>query len=539
MYSIPLVETLTGFSARVFALCCAVALAFVAVRRIRPDSRALPALRLAAWCALPTAAFAAANLLHRLSHCTFNHPLTYPLYANPYCPRGMGFMEALQTMAARPGTLPWLAVAAVSGIVAALVAALSLRTKSRRAVAAALAALLASGFVFSISIACIPDGFDDHPETGTRSSLVSAWTDEGSTMLLAVPHMRLGPKRYLWEYRHLQRRFEQKHIIHAISHPPLGSLVIRWIGRQAGVRVNDTHSIEETEQQIRYALGQTAVSMLNLILVFAFAAALFGRSAGVLAAALWCVAPSPATYASFAPDMNYALMFHLVLLLSWKVSDEPSLRRALVRWGAPLGAALGVLALMTYSWCIAAAFAATFAAWDGLARRRPLRDVMARVAVPIAVFALVAGFLIVHYRIDYLENYLYSSRFVSGFYPHARLLDKIVALIGGQIEWLFLAGPAACTCFFLSLREMRRDPDDFRHVRFAAAFFAIYALPILLGPACLKHEVARCWIWILPIPLAFAARFLVRRGSPTECAAVVGFSAVVSALLAAFVFFGA
>ena len=154
-------------------------------------------------------------------------------------------------------------------------------------------------------------------------------------MLLAVPYMRLGSKRYLWEYRQLQRRMEGQFIIHAVSHPPLGSLVVRWIGRQAGARVRDRHHVRETEQQIRYALGQTVVSMFNLVLVFAFGAALFGRRAGLLAAALWTVAPTVSSYATFAPDMNYALVFHLVLLLAWKVSAEPSLRRALAQ-GRPV-----------------------------------------------------------------------------------------------------------------------------------------------------------------------------------------------------------
>lgn len=539
MYSIPLSQTLTGLSVRLLALCCAAALAFLAVRRLRPGSKALPALRVAAWLALPTSALAAVNLLHRLARCKFNHPLTFPFYANPYCKQGTGLLEAIRAMAAQPGTLPWLGVAVLAGAVVVAVAVLSLRAKTRRAAAAAIAALLVAGFGFALALACIPDGLRDDPERGTRSSLVSPWTDEGSTMLLAVPYMRLGSKRYLWEYRQLQRRMEGQFIIHAVSHPPLGSLVVRWIGRQAGARVRDRHHVRETEQQIRYALGQTVVSMFNLVLVFAFGAALFGRRAGLLAAALWTVAPTVSSYATFAPDMNYALVFHLVLLLAWKVSAEPSLRRALALWGAPLGAALAVLSLMTYSWCIVAAFAAAFAAWDGFARGRPLRDVAARVAVPIAVFFLVAGFLVIRYRIDYLGNYLYSSRYVSGWYPHPRFVDKVVALLGGQLEWLFMAGPAACSCFLLSLREERRDPEGAPFVRFAAAFFAIYALPVLLGPACLKHEVARCWVWILPVPLAFAARFLARRGSPAECAAVVGSSAAVSAILSCFLYFGA
>lgn len=537
MYSIPLVETLTGLSVRLLALCCVVAFAFVAVRRLRPGSRALPALRLAVWCALPTAAFAAVNLLHRLSGCKFNHPLTYPFYANPYCQRGTGLLEAVRTMAAKPGTLPWLGVAAIAGAAVIAVAVLSLRARTRRAAAAAIAALLVAGFGFTLALHCIPDGLLDDPERGTRSSLVAPWTDEGSTMLLAVPYMRLGAKRYLWEYRQLQQRMEGHSIIHAVSHPPLGSLVVRWIGRQAGARVRDRYHVRETEQQIRYALGQTVVSISNLVLVFALAAALFGRRTGLLAAVLWTVAPTVSAYASFAPDMNYALVFHLVLLLAWKVSDEPSLRRALALWGAPLGAALAVLALMTYSWCIVAAFAAAFAAWDGLARRRPLRDVAARVAVPIAVFALVAGFLVVRYRIDYLENYLYSSKFVSGFYLHIRFVDKVVALLGGQVEWLFLMGPAVCSCFFLGLRTVRQDPGGAARLRYAAALFATYALPILLGPACLKHEVARCWVWLLPVPIAFASAFLATRKSVATCAAVAASSAVFSAGLNCFLDF--
>ena len=543
MQPVPLSMILTGFSGRVLFVCFALCAAFVIAKRFRPETRVLPVLRLVSWCAAPTAVAAVVNLVMQLSRSPYNHPLTYPFFANPMFGRGTGLLDAVRALCARPGVWPWAAVAVASAALVAALASFSVPA-ARRAWTTAifLTVLVVAAFSFALSNACIPDGFRDHPEAGRSSSLVAAWTDEGTTMLLSVPYMRLGSKRYMWEYRLLQRRFEQHRIIHAVSHPPLASLVVRWIGRRFGVRVNDRLSIREFDQQMRYAVGQTVVSALVVLVVFAFGSAMFGRAAGLLSAALWTVSSSFAAYASFAPDMNYCPVFVGAMALTLKLSDEPSPAKAVARWGIPLGALFSVLCLLTYSWCIATTVTAVFIVADGLSRNRSWRDVAARAVLPMLAFAAFAAFLLLRYRVDYLANYLYSSKYVSGFYHHDTFLQKAVYLLGGQAEWLYMAGAATVSCFFLSVQDIRRNAGerDASRLRFLIVLIAVVAIPFIFGPPCLKHEVARCWIWLTPVPSAFAASWLLmRKESPAFLAAITASVAAISLLLCSFAYFGA
>ncbi|MBQ3811878.1 MAG: hypothetical protein II839_13790 [Kiritimatiellae bacterium] len=519
-------------------LCAALSVEAVryAVRRARPDGSWASRLLFAAWFMRPLAAAAAVNLWMRLVRAAFAERRAYPFYANLWWPRDLSFPDLCRAIRSAEGLWPWLAVAAAAAGAAAG-AAWFLRRRNaapgRRRLVFALVGLYALACVFFVSLASVPNGF--FTDRGRRSSLLAAWHDSGSTMLYALPFMRKGGGLYLRQFTEIQPKLDCT--IHALSHPPVGSLFIRWIGAAAGVDVNERESYRRADVRLRFALGQTAVSAANAFLVFLFAAALFDRRTGLFAALLWTVAPSVSGYATFAPDMNYALFFHGGLLFSWLVGTVPSRRRALL-CAVPLGLCFAMLVFMNYSWCIATTFFAAFVFAANRRERRGWKDLAVRAVPPLAVMALAAGWVLRHYGLDYLAVYRVSSEYVSGFYHHATKGQMLLALVGGQVEWLVLLGPLACTGFFLFMRESRRSGEFPLQRLFACVLLAVFALPIVFGPPGLKHEVARCWIWIASVPIALSARRWLSREPAPRCAAVVLSSAGFSLLLRLFVDLG-
>lgn len=508
-----------GFSVLCAALACEILRC--AVRRVRPDGTWASRLLFAARFLRPLAVAGAVNIWFRLSGSALFERRTYPFYANLWFPRNLSAPDLCRRALSGEGLWPWLAIAAAAALVAAAAAWLLRRRRDaalgrRRGVLAALAALYVLACVFFVSLGSVPNGF--FTARGRDSSFLAAWHDSGSTMLYAIPFMRLGGKDYLRNFTAIQPKLE--HTIHALSHPPVGSLFVRWIGAAAGVDVHERESYRSAIVRLRFALGQTAVSALNAILVFLLGLALFDRRTGLFAALLWIVAPSASGYSSFAPDMNYALFFHGALLFTWLVATEPSTVRTLAL-SVPLGICFAMLVLMNFSWCIVTTIFAAFVIAVNRRERRGWKDLLRRAVPPLAIMSAAAGWAIRHYHIDYLAIYRTSSEYVSGFYHHAGFGEMLLALVGGQIEWLVLLGPLVCTGFFLFLRESRQSSAYPLQRMFAWVVLGVFALPVLFGPPCLKHEVARCWIWVAAVPVVLSARRWFSRESPARCAAVV------------------
>lgn len=498
------------------------------LRRRHPGSRCLPAVRLAAWFMRPVMAAAAVNLWMLLSGSGMSNPKTYPFYANPWSEDGA--TASFRFFCQGPGVPVWLPVAALAGLAFVAAAALAGALPSSRlrgwALAPLLAALAALAAVFWVSIASMPRGFFGND--GQDSSFLAPWHDTGSTMLYAAQFGKPDAAGYVRNFKHIQSRLD--HVVHAKSHPPFASLAVRWIGAAAGVNVNSARSYRNPRDRLRYALGQTVVSSLNLVLVFFLGMALFDRRTGLLAAVLWAVAPSVAHYATFAPDMNYAPFFHGALLFSWLVAAAPSVRRALA-FSVPLGLCFAALVLLNFSWCVATAFFAAFAFAAARREGRGWRDALWRVVPPLVLMVLVSGAVMLAFRIDYFAIYRNSSGFVSQFYRHRSLAEAALALAGGQVEWLFLAGPLACAGFFAFLRAARRGGEWPLQRLFAWTLLAVLAIPFVFGPPALKHETARCWIWAASVPVVLAARHWSSRGGTRLCAAVVFSSAALSVFL--------
>jgi len=73
-----------------------------------------------------------------------------------------------------------------------------------------------------------------------------------------------------------------------------------------------------------------------------------------------------------------------------------------------------------------------------------------------------------------------------------------------------MMGSATCSFFLAGAgAALRRKPLEPATV-FLLIILGVFALPLLFGPNPLKMETARCWNWILAVPLAFAANRIMQ-----------------------------
>ena len=508
--------------------------------------------KMATWLMRPIAAVCAVNLTLRLSG-TIYHGMnlaTYPFYANEWKPESESAMDAIRTAMSSDGILPWLPVSLALcslGVFAAFCVArlrpppegrgddarMRPACSARRVAALIVAPVLTAALAFStmVSVCSLPNGM--FTGEGQRSSLLRPWHDAGTTMLYAIPAMFPKVKHY-WRHFH---KFQHGLTIHARSHPPVASSFVRWIGKCFGVKVTDPMSYRDAHARLRYALGQSFFSSLNVILVFAIGLAMFNYRTGLFAALLYAVAPSFVSYGTFAPDMNYALFFHGAILFTWLVATESRPGRALL-FCLPLGLCYSMLNVMTFSWCIMTTISAAFITLASLKLHRSWREIALRVIPPMLLMVLFTGSFLLYYHIYYLAIYKNSSEYVYGFYHKDSFLLKALALVGGQVEWLSLLGPLTCSGMFLFLFRplLARGDNNYGMQRlYLIVLLEVFLIPVLLGPACLKHEVARCWIWMAAVPVVCSASHWLEKASPRACASVFASSALAAVALRLFV----
>lgn len=466
-------------------------------RRAGGDGPAGTWTRIGVLATRPWAVWAVFNGFCRLNaERIFNDPLTFPLYAGPWS--GAPVLSYLGGLMREPEFWFWsLAAAGLAVAVGALAAAVSRRGEpgpGRTAVTAGLLCLAA--FSLWTAVACLPRGARSRGPKDPGSYL-GVWHEAGSTFLYSMPHVK-SPGAFLKDFAAVQPRLRRT--IHAATHPPGAALSLYWIGRVAGA---DPARIRENGQKVRYALGLTAVAALNVAAVCLLAGGLF-RSAriGLLTAALWAVAPAAVTYSVFAQDAVYALFFHLGLAGTWFAVTG---RRSVLA-GVGLGAVFYILTMLTFSWVIIAAVFAVFAVITGFRERWSRTDVLARGVLPLAVMTVLAAATILVYRLDYLAVYRYAHDYHRQWYRYTGAGQWLLALAGGQLEMVLMMGtvPASVCAGLLRRRRLRARLSP--PVLFLAVTIAAYLLPIVFGPNPLKMETSRCWLWILVLPLAFAAR---------------------------------
>jgi hypothetical protein len=402
------------------------------------------------------------------------------------------------------------------------------RTIDRRFLGLALPLVYVLTVLLSLSVGSLPDGALSRD--GRSSSLLSAWHAH-STMLYAVPLVR-SSRDYLRRFVDIQPRLRTT--IHGLSHPPVASLSMYWIGCAAGVKGMD---IRREDVRLRYAIGLTLFSSLGVLAVYLAAAAVGGsRRTGLVASLLWLVSPAALAYLNFSQDGLYAVFFNLALFLVWKTVTAEGRRPW---WALALGVDFFCLTVLNYSWCIVTTIFAVFAVWTGASERWRAREYARRVGLPLAVMAVLLGAFLVHYRLDYLRMYAYASRYVAEWYVFRNAYQWTMALIGGQLDLVLMMGSMTASAFLSTAPSLLRRAARDRGAMFLASILGVYAVPLLLGPPCLKMETSRCWNWVATVPLALGARTLLAARYPrTAVTAAVAVSALTYTAMRLFMDFG-
>lgn len=488
--------------------------------------------RIGVFAARPWALWAVFNLYcrTRAKH-GFGDPLTFPLYAKPWRP-GQSAWATLTEWAAEPEFWIWSAAAGVLAGVCVAVGRAALRDERPgwARVAARLGWLWLLAFALWSAIACLPRGARVRSPTDPGSYLL-VWHTTGGTFLYNMPHI-LSISRFLEDFEQIQPRL--RHTIHGASHPPGAALSLYWIGKLTGA---DPTRIRENSEKLRYALGVTAVGALNVGAVFLLAWGLFRDTRiGLAAALLWLVSPAAGAYATFSQDIVYALFFHLALAGIWLVVTGP--RRIGVAVG--LGVVFFALTKLKYSWCIATSIFAVFAIVVGLRERWGRKDMFVRGLLPLAVMTVLSTAVLVTHRLDYLAIYRFSHDYHTEWYRFTGPYQWTLALLGGQLDmYLMMGALPAALCTGLLVRRRRLTAWSLPAV-FALVVLAVYAIPVVFGPNPLKMETARCWMWILSVPIAFAAREIARTARPAAwLAGAVAAAAAAGYILRVFINFGA
>lgn len=470
---------------------------------------------IAAWALRPWALWAVFNLLFRFRwEQGFNNRRTFPFFANLWDERATP--EAwLQRLATTPTVYLWLGVVLLVGLLIVLLARRILDpARPLNRVPLILTGLYALTLGLHLSVASLPDGaWSPEDQSG---SLLSCWNAH-ATMLYTIPHIK-SSKHYLRNFLDIQPNLRQT--IHGLSHPPGASLSLYWLGKAAGAK---RMNIRTDYARIRYALALTAFGALSLFVIYLLGRDLFGdRRIGLAAALLWMTAPSVTAYGTFAQDTLYAVFFNLALWLTWRIGTA---ERTPWKSMVALGGIFYCIVFLNYSWCLATSIFALFLAWSWATRRWSFREAALRGVIPLGLMTVLAAGVLLGYRLNYLEMYRVSSEFVALWYNFDSVYTHLTAWIGGQFDLWLLMGSVACSALFVSLARMRRDPLPRDPLVFLAVVLAIFSLPVLFGPTCLRMETARCWNWVAAVPFAFAARELLRRPrSPLFVVAAVAVS---------------
>ena len=486
--SVPAFLFLLGIALELFSLAA----------RFFPARRPLPFQQFVLWALRPWTLWALFNLIFRWrGDQGFNNRSTFPFYANPW-PPDEGLAPAILRLLHSSAWIGWMGLSLLLALAIVGLLAWHLRSKPSRPWLS-LATLYILAVALHLSLACLPHGA--WTNQGRSGSLLAPWHIPGSTMLHVMPRIQSSPD-FLNRFLEIQPKLRAS--IHGLSHPPLASLSLHWIGQLMGIRERNIYS---PEVRLRYAIGLTLFGALNLLVLYFLGRHLFDAQTGFLTAVLWTTAPAVSAYATFAQDSIYALFFNLALLFSWHVLHSG---KHTFLWAILLGLDFFVLVFMNYSWCLATTLFALFALASGIRHRWNLRAIALRLLLPLSIMTLLSLAFLARFHLDYWAMYQYSHQFVILWYPMTGIYQWTMALIGGQFDLFLLLGSIPASAFASSLlRNLRiphlREP----RVQFLLIVLGVYALPLLFGPNCLKMETARCWIWVASLPLAFAASRLL------------------------------
>ena len=488
-----------AFPVCLLLVCLVFEAVYASVRRLH--SSRLSLLRFSAWMVRPWGVWAVFNLLVRLQGDKgFNNLLTFPFFANHWR-EGETVAGAVVRLAHTPTVWGWSAVVAVLTGGLLLIAAAILRQGRPHRPGPTLLAIYIVAVLLPIAVASLPDGF--HPkEDKAQSSVKSNWGAH-NTVLYAVP--LITSKGYF--LRHfLEIQPQLRRTIHAYSHPPGGSLSLYWIGKVMGVGGED---IRNPRVVIHYVIGLALFGGLNVFILYFLGSRLFqSTTIGVVSALIWVSMPATLTYTNFAQNTVYGVFFNSALLLTWLCVTS---RTRTAYWAVLLGLVFYAMTMLEYSWCLATTIFAVFASIMGVRGRWSRREILVRGILPLAVMTVLLAATLIHYRLDYLAAYKVSAAYVHEWYRFTGPRQWLTALLGGQIDMLLMAGSVVASAIVITPVRWRKA--GLRPVRpevlLLLVLLGVYVIPLLLGPTALKMETARCWNWVLSIPVAFAASTLL------------------------------
>jgi len=472
-----------------------------------------PSQKLTGWLLRPWAVWAVLSIIYQLNPGrgmdavetapSFTAWL-FPFFVNPWTPE-QSFTQIVSRLVSTPTVYFWGAVVAALAVLLVLLIrrVFSERPLTGKHTIALLLGLYLLAGALPLTIACLPNGAWDTEEH--KGSLLSCWHAH-ATVLYAAPFVQ-STGHFLRNYEEIHSRL--RFTIHAYSHPPGAPLSMYYIGKAVGA---GGMNIRLDSTRLRYTFGMAFFAALNIFILFGLGKSIFGTTKhGFAAAILWTVSPAVLAYAPHTQDGLYAVFFNLSLLLTWRIGMA---RRA--PWGEMLGLGLVFFCLnfLNYSWVLVTSIFALFLLYRAISTPWTFRELALRGGIPLGLMAIVTGSILIYYRLDYLLAYQISSDYAQEWYQYATMYQHVVAWIGGQIELFLMMGAITCSAFIAALYERGKRRDIGPQTVFIALIFAIYILPVLFGPTCLRLETARCWLWVPSVPICFAASHLLAQSRP-------------------------
>jgi hypothetical protein len=475
--------------------------------------RGTPPRKLLGWFFRPWAAWACVNLVYQLNPGkgmdavetapTFSDWL-FPLFIAPWI-KTESFTDVVSRLVTTPTVYGWGAVVAFLALLLVLLIrrVVSDRPLTPKWIGSLLLGLFVLISAIHLSVASLPNGAWDSAER--KGSLLSCWNAQ-ATMLYAKPFVK-STDHFMENFPAIQRRL--RFTIHAYSHPPGGTLSMHYIGCLAGAK---EMNIRLDSTRIRYTLGMTLFAALNLFIVFGLGRSIFGTAKhGLVAAILWGVSPAVMGYSNHAQDGLYAVFFNLGLLLTWRIGMA---RRPKWLEMAGLGLVFSCLNFMNYSWVLITSIFALFLLYRAFTAPWTIRELLLRGIPPLGIMTVVSGSILWHYQLDYLAAYQVASGYVAEWYQYETIYQHVIAWIGGQVEIGLMMGALTCSAFLAAAGARIRQREWSPAVVFLGIILAIYILPVLFGPNCLRLETARCWLWVPSVPMCFAACMLLNQSRP-------------------------
>ena len=486
---------------------------FFEITRILRRRKGKETNKLPVWILRPWSAWAIVNLIYQLNPGkgldamdtapTFTDWI-FPLFLHPWN-RGETIDSVFTRLATTPTVYIWGAVVIILTIIMFFLIKLALAKKEQnwKRLLLLLTGIYILVVIIQLSVASLPNGpFDSGDRKG---SLLSCWHAH-STMLYSVPFVQTDG-HFLRHFDEIQPKL--RFTIHALSHPPGGVLSMYYLGKTVGagglnIRLDST--------RIRYTIGMTLFAALNIFVLFLMGKSLFNSNkTGLIAAMLWGTAPVAMAYSNHAQDGLYAVFFNLALLLTWRIGMAS--KKCYLEM-VTLGLVFVAIIFMNYSWGLLTTIFAAFMIYRAITAKWKFIDFAIRGVVPLGVMTIFAGAILWHYKMDYLALYEVSSCYVKNWYQFDTLYQHLISWFGGQVEiWLFM-GAISCSAFFASIYARKKERNWNPQLVLLAIILAVYALPILFGPTCLRLETSRCWLWVTSVPTCFAAYHLLSQSRP-------------------------